>query len=73
MAERHDNTKPANGGTFSISNTGTFSYLPVEHGSGLRPSWYLCVLEKLDGSLVAYLETRYHNTSIGQLDAEAED
>lgn len=68
MAERHDNTRPAHGGTISISRLGTFNYFPIEKGEGaLRPFLALFLHEKTDGSLSCSIDTRFLG-SVGELD-----
>jgi hypothetical protein len=68
MAERHDNTRPAPNGMFTISPSGTLSYFQIEKSDGgLKPAMAVFLMEKTDGTLTAKIDTRFLG-SIGEVD-----
>jgi hypothetical protein len=67
MAEQHDNTKPAQRGTFSLSRIGSVQYFPIEEARGPRPLVALIIHEKPDGTIVSTIDTRF-NSPLGELD-----
>jgi hypothetical protein len=67
MAEKHDNTRPADAGTVSLTKRGTLNYFPIEKGEGLKPAMALFLWEKTDGTLAATIDTRFLG-EIGEVD-----
>ena len=67
MAEHHNNSKPASGGTFSINRNGSYIYFPVEKADFLKPYMALMIHEHTDGSLTASIDMRFMG-QIGEID-----
>lgn len=59
-----DNTKPAQTGTFALSELGVTSFFPIEEMDFMKPAISMVIQERPDGEITAALDVRMPGSSL---------